>query len=266
LFEGDTGVAPAVPYTVYVERTAETTDTFTSEIVFSHCWFESFLTSQPMLVIDLARVTLLHCFIAHSTNSGVKQIQLNSDNSYIVFDNTNAYFGDGAPSYVVERAVAATDAYRSNITVKSSNFYGPAGALVPLHDGYPAGSRYFCYSTSDGSRFVKMRFDAITPKFPADTTNDYMQDATLNVRDFVTALFGTKVASADIYIGATDGSASMSAHVLVLPYKSTLSYTSDANLTLSADVLSFPTTLIAAFFRPAVHVVARVVEQEYALS
>jgi len=266
LFEGTAGSAASVPYTVYIERTAEAVESKLAEIVFSHCWFEIYLTTQPMMAIDLARVTLLHCFIAHSTTGGAKQFQLNSDDSYLVFDNTNAYFGDGAPSYVVERSGTATDAYRSNITVKSSNFYGPAGTLVPLHDGYPAGFRYFCYSTSDGSRFVKMRFDAIAPKFPTNTTDDYMQNATLNVVDFVTALFGTKVSSADIYIGATDGSASMSAHVLVLPYKSVLTYTSDANLTLSGNVLTFPTSLIAAFYRPSVHVTARIAEQEYALA
>lgn len=266
LFEGSTGISAATPYAVYIESTAEAADTYLAEIQLSHCWFESFPTGQPLLAASQSRVSLVHCLIAHWTGSGVPLIQLRSNNAYIEFDNTNGYFADGAPDCIVSRAGSATDAYRSNITVKSSNFYGPAGTLVPLHDGFFGGSRYFSYSTSSGERFIKMRFDNIAPKFPTNTDNDYMQNATLNVRDFVTALFGTKVASADIYIGATDGSASMSAHILVLPYKSTLSYTSDANLTLSGDVLSFPTTLIAAFFRPAVHVVARVVEQEYALS
>lgn len=266
LFEGTTGSTASVPYTVYIERTAEAAESKLAEIVFSHCWFEIFVTTQPMMAIELARVTLLHCFIAHSTTGGAKQFQLNSDNAFITFDNTNAYFGDGAPTCVVQRSGTATDAYRSNITVKSSNFYGPAGTLVPLHDGYPAGYRYYCYSTSDGSRFVKMRFDAITPKFPTNTTNDYMQNATLNVLDFALALFGTKIVSADIYIGASDGGSSMSAHVLVLPYKSVLTYTSDANLTLSGNVLTFPTSLISAFYRPVVHATARIAEQEYSLS
>lgn len=266
LFEGASGIAPSVPYTVYVERTAETTEPYTSEVTFSHCWFEAFHLGQPLLAIASARVILRNCFIAHYAGSGIPIVQLRSENAYIEFDCTNGYFGDAAPTYMVTAAGSATAAHRSNITVRSSNFYGPSGTLVPLHSGFAGGYRYLSYSTPDGSKAIYMRFDNVSPKYPANTSDDYMKDATLNVADFVQAHFGTGVTSADIYIGATDGGSSMSAHVVYLPNKSYIAYTSDASLTISAGVLSFPTSTLGQFYRPLVHAVARVFEQTYALA
>lgn len=266
LFEGETGSLISMPYTVYVERTAEAADIFTSEVTFSHCWFESFYKGQPLLAVNGARAILRNCFIAHYAGSGIPVVQLHTDNSYIEFDCTNGYFGDAAPTYMVTAAGTATNAHRSNITVRSSNFFGPTGTLVPLHSGFAGGYRYLSYSTPDGSKAIYMRFDNISPKYPANTSDDYMKDATLNVADFVQAHFGTKVASADIYIGATDGGSSMSAHIVYLPNKSYIAYTSDANLTISGGVLNFPTSTLGQFFRPQVHAIARVFEQTYALS
>jgi hypothetical protein len=271
LFEATFGGTPPsnTGYTFYAENVGETISSVTGSIELNHCWFEAFDVSLPVIGFKNGRLTLNSCFFAQP-NTASTYIELLTDSSFIDFKNTSAYFGDGLPTSgcLVSRGGTATDVYRSNISVQGTTMYGPAGTCPSLHDGMPFGHMRN-YATPSGEFYASMTFfygDG-TNEYPTNATDDYMVNATLDIPAFLNELFGPRVESADIYISSGTEAANY-AYTNVVYIRDPqgtaasgnafLQTNSNANLTLVGDVLTWPLTVQAAFFRPLVTVKARI--------